>query len=81
MRRTLISDALQGGYFGWLYLVTGNLVVPMVAHLMVDLVSFFINYVRIAWLSDAEAQREIWNTDAPIAKSFRDGMSQPVLPP
>mmetsp|Transcript_28859 Transcript_28859/g.51821 ORF Transcript_28859/g.51821 Transcript_28859/m.51821 type:complete len:436 (-) Transcript_28859:82-1389(-) len=66
-----IVATIAGGWFGWCYLSTGNILIPMVAHTLVDWVSFFSVHVLVAYLSSEDDRLALWNLDAPIAKQFR----------
>lgn len=48
--------ALASVYFGWLYLVTGNLVVPIVTHAFYDWAALLYAHWTVANMSDAEQQ-------------------------
>jgi membrane protease YdiL (CAAX protease family) len=66
-----IAAFFASAYFGALYLATNNVVVPIVAHFMVDMVAFVQGNIVVAYtMSDAE-RAELWECDQPIAVSFR----------
>lgn len=48
--------ALASVYFGWLYLVTGNLVVPIVTHAFYDWAALLYAHWTVANMSDSEQQ-------------------------
>jgi len=48
--------ALASVYFGWLYLVTGNLMVPIVTHAFYDWAALLYAHWTVANLSDSEQQ-------------------------
>jgi len=51
-----ILAAIASVYFGWLYLVTGNLVVPIVTHAFYDWAALLYAHWEVANLSDSEQQ-------------------------
>ena len=48
--------ALASVYFGWLYLVTGNLVVPIITHAFYDWAALLYAHWTVANMSDSEQQ-------------------------
>jgi len=67
-----VAAFVASAYFGALYLATDNVVVPIVAHLVVDLIAFVQGNLVVAYtMSDAE-RAELWECDQPIAVSFRE---------
>jgi membrane protease YdiL (CAAX protease family) len=51
-----ILAAIMGAYFGWLYLATGNLAVPIIAHGVYDFVALV--YVLHLWPPALRNERE-----------------------
>jgi len=48
--------ALASVYFGWLYLATGNLVVPIITHAFYDWAALLYAHWTVTNMSDAEQQ-------------------------
>jgi len=48
--------ALASVYFGWLYLITGNLAIPIVTHAFYDWVALLYAHWTVANLTDSEQQ-------------------------
>lgn len=58
-------------YFGALYAATGNIVVPVLAHFVVDLISFVCGHYIVAYTKSDAERLALWETDQPIAVSLR----------
>lgn len=66
-----IAAFVASVYFGTMYSITGNIVVPVLAHFVVDLISFTYGYYNVAFMKSDAERAALWQTDQPIARTLR----------
>jgi membrane protease YdiL (CAAX protease family) len=62
---------IASAYFGTVFLLTDNIVVPIVSHFVVDLIAFVQAHVKVAYQMSDEELEELWACDQPIALTMR----------
>ena len=52
-----LLGTVVGAYFGWLLLVTGNLVVPMISHFVIDVLNFVVIHRSVTQMTRVQRQK------------------------
>merc|ERR1712070_105067 len=62
---------IVGAIFGFQFLITGDLLLPVATHALVDFLSFTLCYIQVTYLMSKEEQLAVYYNDKPFAQEVR----------